>query len=79
MSVILTVILNDPPRSLTEYRSSVEDAAQAVSDMADRLGAEIQAFDLSTFGHQGRFLRNKPTGLPITITEVIGSYEIEES
>lgn len=75
MTTILTVILNSPPRSLTEMRSDVDDAHEAVSDIASRMGAVALA-------HQGNplcgyLMRDVPTSAPLKITHVLGQYEIE--
>jgi hypothetical protein len=72
MSVTLTVFFRTNLTTLTELHSSVEDAADVVASIADCLGAEMFAADLSTFGHQGHLFRG------VNPDDIVATYEIEE-
>ena len=73
MSVTVTVFFKTNLTTLTEMCVSVEDAADMVGHIANVMGAEIFAADLSTFGHQGHLYRDHPYGA------VVATYEIEEN
>lgn len=77
MGARLTVEFRDPPRSLLELHDDLRSAGDAVSEIAHRMGCEVSP-GLGIDARSGHLLRDRPTDAPIRISEVAGTFRIEE-
>jgi len=78
MSVVLTVVFRDPARSLTEMCADEDAALDAVGRIAANLNGYLEPA-LTAPLVQGWIIRDIPNATPVTITEVVANYEVEDA
>lgn len=77
MGARLTVEFRDPERSVTEMYDDVRAAGEAVTEIAAEMGGEVSP-GLGIDARSGHLLCDRPTNAPVRISEVVGTFRIEE-